>query len=384
MIPVGIDKIGFYLPQYYVSLEAIATRNGINPEKFHNGIGQKRFAIAPHDEDIVTLAANAAEPILNSEDKDAIDTVLFATESGIDQSKAAAIYVHKLLDLLPNCRALELKQACYSATAGLQMACDYVARKPRRKVLLIASDIARYDLHSAAEATQGCAAVAMLITAKPRIASRGEISGYYIEDIMDFWRPNARDTPLLDGKFSTMAYLHAAEEAFKDYQRQGGLGFTEFAQYCYHLPFSKMAIKAHQRLSRLNRIAHDAARLESGLIYNREIGNSYTAALYLSLCSALDHRDDLGGKNIAMLSYGSGCVAEFFSLTVSPDYRDMRQKVRHQHLLEARSALSSQAYETFWHRPDLGDIKHLALSRQSKGRFRFTGIDAYQRRYARQ
>lgn len=384
MIQVGIDKIGFYLPQYYVSLEDIAVRNGVNPEKFHTGIGQERFAIAPHDEDIVTLAANAAEPILNSDDKDAIDTVLLATESGIDQSKAAAIYVHKLLDLPPNCRALELKQACYSATAGLQMACDYVARKPRRKVLLLASDLARYDLYSAAEATQGCAAVAMLITANPRIASRGEISGHYTEDIMDFWRPNARDTPLLDGKFSTMAYLHAAEEAFKDYQRQGGLEFTEFTQYCYHLPFSRMAIKAHRRLSRLNRIAHEAARLEPGLVYNREIGNSYTAALYLSLCSALDNRDDLGGKNIAMLSYGSGCVAEFFHLTVSRDYREMRQKVRHQHLLEARSALSSAAYETFWHRPDLGDIENLTLPRYSNGRFRFTGIDGYQRRYARQ
>ena len=384
MIPVGIDKIGFYLPQYYMSLDDLAARNGVDPEKFHSGIGQERFSIAPHDEDIVTLAANAAEPLLDQGDKDAIDTVLFATESGIDQSKAAAIYVHGLLGLAPNCRALELKQACYSATAGLQMACDYVARKPRRKVLLLASDLARYDLHSAAEATQGCAAVAMLIAADPRIALCGEISGRHTEDIMDFWRPNARHTPLLDGKFSTMAYLRAAEHACKDYQRQGGLAFADFAQYCYHLPFSKMAIKAHRRLSRLNRIEVDTARLDAGLVYNRQIGNSYTAALYLSLCSALDKRDDLGGKNIAMLSYGSGCVAEFFHLTVAPNYRVMRRKVRHERLIGARRALSSEAYEAFWHRPDLGDIENLSLPRYSNATFRFTGIDGYRRRYARQ
>ena len=384
MVSVGIDKIGFYIPQYYVSLSDIAARDGVDPQKFHAGIGQERFAIAPHDEDVVTLAANAGEALLDQADKAAIDTVLLATESGIDQSKSAAIYVHKLLSLSPNCRALELKQACYSATAGLRMACDYVARNPRRKVLLLASDLSRYDLYSAAEATQGCAAVAMLIAANPRVALCGGISGCYTEDIMDFWRPNARHTPLVDGKFSTLAYLRAAEEAYKDYERRGGRAFADFAQYCYHLPFSKMGIKAHRLLCRLNRIEVDATRLDAGLVYNRQIGNSYTAALYLSLCSALDNRDDLGGKNLAMFSYGSGCVAEFFCLTVKPDYRAMRRKAHHEQLLEARGKLSNEQYEAFWHRLDLGDVATLSLPRHNRGKFRFTGIDGYKRRYVRQ
>lgn len=384
MITAGIDKIGFYIPQYYVSLADIAARDQIDPQKFHTGIGQERFAIAPHDEDIVTLAANAAQNLLDENDRQNIDTVILATETGIDQSKSAAIYVHKLLNLPSNCRAIELKQACYSATAGLQFSCNYVSLHPQRKVLLLATDLSRYDLHTSAEATQGCAAIAMLISAQPRIAEFQGISGCYTEDVMDFWRPNSRHTPLVDGKLSTMLYLRAAENAYRNYLSQGGFPFSHFSQYCYHLPFSKMAVKAHQRLCRMNDIVIDPTCLDAGMIYNRQIGNSYTAALYLSLCSALDNRDDLGGKDIAMLSYGSGCVAEFFHLSITEDYDKMRQKDYHLQQLSSRTALSNEEYEKFWHRGDLEDTENIIFPHYNHGTFRFTGIDGYKRQYSRQ
>lgn len=381
MTTIGIDKIAFYTPAYYLELASLAERDGIDPQKYHQGIGQDRFAVPPHDEDCVTLAANAATEILTADDIAAIDTILLATESGIDQSKAAAVYVHRLLNLRPNCRAVELKQACYSTTAGLQMACAYVATHPERKVLLIASDISRYDMHSAAEATQGSAAVAMLISTNPRIAALEGPAGCYTQDVMDFWRPNHRHTPLVDGKLSTLIYMQAAEKAWQDYQAQGGVNFNEFAQYCYHLPFSKMGIKAHQRLCKTNGVELDNSKIASGMIYNREIGNSYTAALYLSLCSALDYRDDLGGKLLGMLSYGSGCVAEYFALRIQNSYLEQRRKTQHAVLLAKRNALSLEAYNTFWHRPDFVSAQALHLPKHSQGKFRLAGIEKDERQY---
>lgn len=59
------------------------------------------MAVAPVTQDAVTLAANAALEILTDEDKEKIDFVIFGTESGVDHSKAAAIYVHRLLGLKP-------------------------------------------------------------------------------------------------------------------------------------------------------------------------------------------------------------------------------------------------------------------------------------------
>ena len=154
MTAIGIDKLSFYVPQHYMSLGTLAERQGIDPAKFSRGIGQNKIALPAHDEDVVTMAAEAARAIVTAEDAEKIDTVLFATETGIDQSKAAGVYVHKLLDLPSNVRVVELKHACYSGTAGLQLAAGHVARKPDRKVLVIASDVSRYDVDSPAEATQ--------------------------------------------------------------------------------------------------------------------------------------------------------------------------------------------------------------------------------------
>ena len=221
-----------------------------------------------HDEDIVTLAAEAAAKVIEGVDLAKIDTVLFATESSIDQSKSAGVYVHALLGLPSKCRVVELKHACYSGTAALQLACGHIARRPDRKVLVITSDISRYDLASSAEATQGCGAVAMLISANPRVLEIRPEAGCHTEDIMDFWRPNYRKTPLVDGKYSALKYLHALGCAWEDYRAQGGRAFNDMAHYCYHLPFTEMGAKAHRKLSVMNKAQVDRALIEPGLIYN--------------------------------------------------------------------------------------------------------------------
>lgn len=381
MISTGIDKLTFYTPAHFIDLSTLAKRDNIDPAKYQTGIGQDAFSVASHDEDIVTMAANAAATLLKDEDTSNIDTLIMATESSIDQSKAAAIYVQQLLNLPKNIRAIELKQACYSATAGLQFACAYTAAYPEKKVLLIASDIARYDLHTPAEATQGAAAVAMLISANPRTAILNPFSGLYTEDVMDFWRPNHRNTPLVDGKLSTQIYLKAAENAWKDYINKGGIAFSELAQHCYHLPFTKMGLKAHQKLARSANIEADLSTFINSTYYNRLIGNSYTASLYLSLISALDYRDDLAGCHIGMMSYGSGCVAEYYTLQITENYQQYRYQKHHQTLLQRREPLTLSAYENYWHRPEYQVSEHILITPHTKGEYRLVEIQRHERQY---
>lgn len=200
---VGIDEISFYTSNYFLDLRTLADVQKIESGKYYQGIWQERMSMAAPDEDVVTMAANAANPLIDRVGTDTIGTLLFATETGIDQSKAAGVYVHRLLGLNSNCRVVELKQACYSATAAVQMACALVARQPNKKVLVIASDVARYDLDTSGEATQGCGAVAMLISTNPRLVEIDPEVGNYTEDVMDFWRPNYRTTAIVDGKYST-------------------------------------------------------------------------------------------------------------------------------------------------------------------------------------
>ena len=99
MNTIGIDKIGFYTPHYYLDLAVLAEARNVLAEKYHKGLGQYQMAAVPPGEDIVTMAANAALRVLDGVDISTIDTVLFATETGIDHSKSAGIFLHHLLQL---------------------------------------------------------------------------------------------------------------------------------------------------------------------------------------------------------------------------------------------------------------------------------------------
>ena len=113
---IGIDKIGFATSQYVLNMADLALARGAEPEKFRKGLMLDATSITPITEDIVTLASDAAADILNDDDKKAIDMVIVATESSIDQSKAAAVYVHSLLGIQPFARSFEMKEACYAVT----------------------------------------------------------------------------------------------------------------------------------------------------------------------------------------------------------------------------------------------------------------------------
>lgn len=378
----GIDKISFAIPARYFDLSALAAQRGIDPAKFSRGIGQDRFAMPEHDEDIVTLGAEAALPLLDASTKNQIDTLLFATESGLDQSKAAGIHVHHLLGLPARCRVVEMKQACYSATAALQLACAHVARRPERKVLVIAADVARYDLDGPAEATQGCGGVAMVVGADPAILALDPFSGCHTEDIYDFWRPPYRETPLVDGKFSALKYLQTLAHAWEAYQADGGRPHESFARICYHLPFSRMGEKAHRHLAGLAGVSAEAERLDPGLTYARDVGNCYSASLYLSLISTLDNsEEDLGGKAIGLFSYGSGAVGEMLSGEVQPGYRTHLLTERHRTMLAERKALSHSAYLDLWHGPRGAQGGEIILPQAARGTFRLARIHDHKREY---
>lgn len=383
---VGIDEISFYTSNYYLDLRTLAEVQHTDPDKYYEGIGQEKMGMAAPDEDVVTMAANAALPLIERVGTDVISTLMFATETGIDQSKSAGVYVHRLLGLNANCRVVELKQACYSATAAIQMACALVARQPEKKVLVIASDVARYDLDTPGEATQGCGAVAMLIAADPRLLEIDPEVGNYTEDVMDFWRPNYRSTALVDGKYSTKIYLKSLKKAWEHFREASSLAFDDFSHFCYHLPFSRMAQKAHQHLAKLNKagltLEQLEAQIEDTLHYNRIIGNSYTASMYIGLTSLLENcKQNIAGKKIGFFSYGSGCVAEFFSGTVVAGYEKCLHSDKHRAMLNSRTEVGYDEYLSLYRYPDPRNGETVTIDAGTTGRFRLTGISHHKREY---
>ncbi|MBP2077253.1 hydroxymethylglutaryl-CoA synthase [Oceanobacillus polygoni] len=346
---IGIDKIGFYTPHLYVDMNKLAVARDIEPEKFTIGIGQEKMAIAPITQDPVTLAANAALGILTEADKEKIDFVIFGTESGIDNSKSAGVYVHNLLGINPHARTVEMKQACYGATAGIQLAKGHIALNPESKVLVLGSDIARYGLNTAGESTQGAGAVAMVISANPKIMVLEEHSAYLTNDIMDFWRPVYSDKAFVDGKFSNEQYILFFSKVWEQYKAKSSLELKDFEAICYHLPYTKMGLKALRTiLDEGTEVDKErlVANYQVSTQYNRNVGNIYTGSLYLSLLSLLELNEDLeAGSRVGLYSYGSGAVGEFFTGILQPDYREHLHVNHHTHLFESRTEVTVSEYE---------------------------------------
>ncbi|OTA72557.1 hydroxymethylglutaryl-CoA synthase family protein [Limosilactobacillus reuteri] len=369
---IGIDRMAFATTNDYLDLVELAKERGVDPNKFTIGIGQDLQAVVPPTQDIVTLGATAAKKLLTPELEKNISTVIVATESGIDNSKASAIYIKHLLGLSDFTRTVEMKEACYSATAAIQFAKGVVALNPQETVLVIAADIARYGLNTPGEVTQGAGAVAMLISRNPHILTLEDTtvayfysifamitdravyfeSAAYSKDIMDFWRPLYATEALVDGKYSTNVYIEFFLQTFTRYQQLTGRELADFAALTFHMPFTKMGKKGLEGLLK-DRNDEVAQRLRTQLtasqLFSRQVGNLYTGSLYLSLMSLLQNSDLRAGSRIGLFSYGSGAEGEFYTGILEDGYEhymnNIQEELKHRHqvsVAEYEKLFSSQ------------------------------------------
>ncbi|AGN99440.1 hydroxymethylglutaryl-CoA synthase [Limosilactobacillus reuteri] len=349
---IGIDRMAFATTNDYLDLVELAKERGVDPNKFTIGIGQDLQAVVPPTQDIVTLGATAAKKLLTPELEKNISTVIVATESGIDNSKASAIYIKHLLGLSDFTRTVEMKEACYSATAAIQFAKGVVALNPQETVLVIAADIARYGLNTPGEVTQGAGAVAMLISRNPHILTLEDTTVAYSKDIMDFWRPLYATEALVDGKYSTNVYIEFFLQTFTRYQQLTGRELADFAALTFHMPFTKMGKKGLEGLLK-DRNDEVAQRLRTQLtasqLFSRQVGNLYTGSLYLSLMSLLQNSDLRAGSRIGLFSYGSGAEGEFYTGILEDGYEhymnNIQEELKHRHqvsVAEYEKLFSSQ------------------------------------------
>ena len=343
---IGIDKMAFATTNDYLDLVELAKERSVDPNKFTIGIGQDLQAVVPPTQDIVTLGATAAKKLLTPELEKNISTVIVATESGIDNSKASAIYIKRLLGLSDFTRTVEMKEACYSATAAIQFAKGVVALNPQETVLVIAADIARYGLNTPGEVTQGAGAVAILISQNPHILTLEDTTVAYSKDIMDFWRPLYATEALVDGKYSTNVYIEFFLQTFTRYRQLTGRELADFAALTFHMPFTKMGKKGLEGLLK-DRNDEVAQRLRTQLtasqLFSRQVGNLYTGSLYLSLMSLLQNSDLKAGSRIGLFSYGSGAEGEFYTGILEDGYEHYMNNIQEE--LEHRHQVSVAEYE---------------------------------------
>lgn len=404
----GISSIGIYIPPLYLALDDLADARGIPRDKFRIGLGNINMAIVPPWDDTVTMAANAAETAIEAAgiDKDEIGLLIVSTETGVDQSKPVSSFVQGLLGIGPRTRVYEIKHACYGGTVAIMNAINWVKSQHHRgkKALVISADIAKYGVNSLGEPTQGAGAVAFIISDETEfIHFLPDLNAFYANDVYDFWRPNGYSTPMVDGKYSIECYLEALNFCTKDLRDnligETGKQLLDFVDYfIYHLPFAKMAHKAHcSVLAKLNPALTEAQikkiyqesfeeTIKPTLMGAEEVGNIYTGSVYMSLLSLIEKkREGLIDKNIGIFSYGSGCGAEFLIAHAGKGLKQQTKYLNFAKQIKSRKKITMEEYtELYWGRGAVDTIKKSTVigSENEFSRYFFAGTKGHKRRYA--
>jgi len=262
----GIDDIAIYIPRLYLDASDFAKARGLDPEKLERGLGIGQMAIVDTNQDPACLAANACLRVMqkNKLTPDKIGRLYVATESAFDESKAMNSYVIGMLeqvygkDTFGHCGGIECKFACVSGSYALYDNTNWIraGEAEDKYALVVVSDIAKYDLGSSGEVTQGAGAIAMLLNDNPRLLSFDpKVTATSIKNEYDFYRPFGKETPIVHGQYSNLLYLIQVKNALIDYKRKvkktgliklkDGETILDHVDYLnMHLPYSNMGKKA--------------------------------------------------------------------------------------------------------------------------------------------
>lgn len=407
MTRAGIEKIRAYPGSLVLDIQKLAAARGQDPIELHETMMIDERSINPCWEDPVTMAVNAAKPMLTDEDRQAIELLIVGTESGPDQEKAASTWVHRYLGLKPSCRNFEIKHACYSGTAGLQMALAWIGSGVAgdAKALVITTDQSRMHLGQPYEFVMGASAAAILLSNQPRLLEvEAGKCGYWTEEVSDLTRPTSR-VEQGDAETSLLAYLDGLEGAYAHYVERAGepIDFdTYFAKNVYHAPFGGITFRAHKALLRKSKPrskteawAHFERKTLPSLRFIRRMGGTYASSPLIGLMGLVEGSDDLrAGDRVSFYSYGSGACAEFYSGLIGSAAREAVREAALSRLLDERHAVSVDAYEEVErertryvdcgdYEPDLGGVQGwYDRHYRGNGYLVFRGMRDHYRRYA--
>ena len=365
---VGIEAMNVFAGTACLDVKKLAQHRKLDMSRFENLLMKEKTVALPY-EDPITFGVNAAKPLIDAltpAEKDRIEMVIACTESAFDFGKSMSTYFHDLLGLNRNCRLFELKSACYSGVAGLQMAINFVLSQtsPGGKVLVIATDVSRFMVEeggdalsadwSFAEPSSGSGAVAMLVSDRPHVFQIDVgANGYYGYEVMDTCRPSA-DSDAGDTDLSLLSYLTCCENAYLEYQKRvDGAHFADTFSYIgYHTPFGGMVKGAHRNMMRKLVKAKPAEieqdferRVVPGLTHCQRVGNIMGATAALSLASTIDNGEYETPKRVGVFSYGSGCCSEFFSGVVRKEGQERLRALDIKQRLDRRYELSMDQYD---------------------------------------
>lgn len=227
--------------------------------------------------------------------------------------------------------------------------------------------------------------------------SQEQIEAFIANTDSEFWSDNNeiievfKEEPVFDGQFSNACYEDRITEALSHFESQTEVNFlNEWQQIVFHLPYAFHGrriifnnwlnwIKPTELYKRLEaeigpysdnnkkdwlKSAYKSAlysafvssKIKSGELASSEIGNMYTASIFMALLSylsdALIKENHIDGQKIGLIAYGSGSKSKVFEGTIQAHWKSKINDVKLFEYLNNRTAIDLETYESL-HRSKL-------------------------------
>lgn len=419
-IKVGIDAFSFDIPKIYLPIKDLAIARNIEPEKLEKGLGLIKMTFPDVHQDVIVFAANALRKLMIQENlkPSDISRIYVGSESGIDSSKPIASYLLSILEKefgensFEHCDALDLTFACIGGIDAMHNSLDFIRVNTDKKAIIICTDFAKYDLYSTGEYTQGAGAVALLLSANPRVLSIENKIGISAQGVFDFFKPKRvlsktevtgnnsnpewfgvleneielfKEQPVFDGQYSNFCYQNRIKGAYFDLKNKIGVTQTLYSHWkniIVHLPYSYQgrrmfseiyALDSELQISLSNNSEDYAKQLKEigksdnylsfvkekfgpAEIASSNIGNMYTGSIFMALLSTLYYHyinnNNIVDEKFGFLAYGSGSKSKVFEGTIEKEWKTITKKISLFESMENCQAIDIDTYHSL-HKKEL-------------------------------
>lgn len=405
----GIDDIALHLPKCTLSIAELAKEKNLDLAKLQKGLGLYEMRLADYDEDVVTMAGEAIIELLAKNpglDPKQVERIYVGTESGFDGSKPVASYLVGIVgQYLSNCKKPGLQQcdavdmvfACIGAVDAMQNCLYWLEHNPGKKAIVVATDVAKYELDSPGEYTQGAGAVALLLSDKPRLMEIPLQFASATENAHDFFKPHRlrvkidhklskdgepvaneveslfSEFPVFDGPVSNDSYQDRMVSAYNFFKDEYNASAKDWKRLIFHQPYAfhgrRMAmplfldaLSATEKEELMGSIENDERALRKSEAYqkfiteqiadgeygSKQVGNMYTASIFLCLISTLHNAAQnnslLAGDKLGFIAYGSGAKSKVFQGKLVTGWKTIAEKIKLDEKLESKFEVDYQNY----------------------------------------
>ena len=289
---IGIKSYCGYIPFYRIKKSEIAAAYG------KKGPAAEK-AVAYYDEDSLTMAVAASLNTVPNADGTGLDGVYFASTTAPYDEKSCATQIAACLDCRDNVRTVDVEGSLRAFSDALLIGMQYAGSG--ENVLVAAADCRLGGNDGAYENDLGDGAAAFLVGEREDVIAKYVDSFSVSQEGFDMWRANSDKTVRFwDVRYATsLIYTPLVDKAVKGLLEKTGLTTADFSRVCCYAHEERHAAAA------LKKLGFAPEQIQSPLY--AQIGNTGTAAVAITLASALDQAKS--GEKILVISYGDGCNA---------------------------------------------------------------------------